>query len=355
MDWDDLDDRRIVLAGPRAVADRLELDRLRTGPVTALFDELHKFRGCKSFLKGFFDVYADRVKILVTGSSRLDVYRRGGESLMGRYFLYRMHPFSVGEIARQDVPKDAVRPPTPVPDKEFAALWEHGGFPEPFLRREQRFTTRWRSLRDHQLFREEFRDLTRIHELAQLEVLGRLIEERSGTSLVYSNLAQEIQVSVDTARRWIAALSSLHHCFLVRPWFRNVAKALRKEPKLYLRDWSAVSDPGARAETFAACHLLKAVETWTDLGLGEFELRYVRDKEKREVDFLVVRDRRPWFLVEVKKGAKELSPSLPHFQAATGALHALQVVFDLEFVNADCFERRTPTVVPARTFFSQLP
>jgi len=122
-----------------------------------------------------------------------------------------------------------------------------------------------------------------------------------------------------------------------------VTKALRKEPRLFLR-----------AETFVACHLLKAVEGWSDLGLGRFELRYLRDKLKREVDFLVVRDRKPWLLVEVKTRDMALSDSLRYFQAATRASHAFQVVTELPYVDVDCFSRSDPTVVPARTLLSQL-
>jgi len=141
----------------------------------------------------------------------------------------------------------------------------------------------------------------------------------------------------------------------VRPWFANVAKALRKEPKWFLRDWSGVADEGARAETLVACHLLKAAETWTDLGFGDFELRYLRDKQKREVDFLMVRDRKPWFLVEAKLSDTVLSPSLGHFQAQIDAPHAFQAVMNLPYEPADCFKVRRPTVVPAQTLLSQLP
>jgi predicted AAA+ superfamily ATPase len=140
----------------------------------------------------------------------------------------------------------------------------------------------------------------------------------------------------------------------VRPWFANGAKALRKEPKWFLRDWSGIEDDGARAETFVACHLLKAVEGWSDVGLGRFELRYLRDKLKREVDFLIVRDRKPWVLVEVKTRDTALPDSLRYFQRATRAAHAFQVVMELPHVDSDCFTRSDPTVVPARTILSQL-
>ena len=150
------------------------------------------------------------------------------------------------------------------------------------------------------------------------------------------------------------ALSALHWGFVVRPWFRNVAKALRKEPKWYLRDWSACDDPGARAETLVACHLLKAVEGWVDLGLGDFELRYLRDKEKHEVDFLVVRDAQAVVPGRGEARGHDALAGAGAFQRQVGAAHAFQVVLELPYVDADCFARHEPVVVPARTFLSQL-
>lgn len=355
LNWDNTDDRRILLGGPAETARHLGLEALSERPVVVVFDEIHKYRRWKGFLKGFYDTYGDRVRALVTGSSRLDVFRRGGDSLMGRYFRFRMHPLSVAELIRVRPPgPELIGRPETLADPDFAALWEHGGFPEPFGKRDPSFTRRWQDLRKEQLLREDVRDLTRIQDLAQLEILAQLLAERTGGQIVYSNLARDAGVSVDTIRRWVQALAGFHYGFLVRPWFRNIGRALRKEPKWYLRDWSQVADPGARAETFVACHLLKAVEGWTDLGLGRFDLHYLRDKEKREVDFLVVRDRRPWFLVEVKRSATALSPALSHFQKATGASHAFQAVLEADPVRADCFSRRDPAVVPARTLLAQL-
>lgn len=354
LNWDNADDRRSLLRGPASLAGLLQLDRLRARPPVAVLDELHKYPKWKGLLKGFFDTHGDRVRLLVTGSSRLDVFRRGGDSLMGRYLLYRMHPWSVGECLRTDLPVREIQPPREVAVADWDALWEHGGFPEPFLRRDSRFTRRWRSLRQEQLSREDLREVAHITDLGTMETLMQLLAERSAQPLVYSNLAQEIQVAVDTTKRWIDLLGRMHYGFMVRPWFKNVAKALRKEPKWFLRDWSGLADDGARAETFVACHLLKAVEGWTDLGLGDFELRYLRDKQKREVDFLIVRDRQPWFLVEVKLTDAGLSPSLAHFQSQTKAVHAFQIVLNLPYEPADCFKVNHPVVVPAKTFLSQL-
>jgi len=215
FDWDNQDDRRKILEGPSAFATHLGLDQLRKESPVAVLDELHKYGRWKSFLKGFFDTYEKRVRIVVTGSSRLDVYRRGGDSLSGRYFLYHMHPFSVAEGIRQDLPESPIRPPAPMNEKDFTALLEHGGYPEPFLKRDGRFSTRWRRLRRDQLLREEVRDLTRIQELGQVEVFGALLRDRSGAQLIFTNLANVVQVSVDTARRWVHTFSSLFLGFLV--------------------------------------------------------------------------------------------------------------------------------------------
>jgi uncharacterized protein len=354
LNWDNVDDRRRLLRGPAALAEALQLDQLRAQPRVAVLDELHKYSKWKSLLKGFFDTYGDRVRLIVTGSSRIDVFRRGSDSLMGRYLLYRMHPLSVGESMRTDVPSKELQPPAEIGAADWDALWEHGGFPEPFLRRDSRFTRRWRSLRQEQLSREDLREVAQVNDLGTMETLMQILAESSAQQLVYSSLSREIQVSVDTVKRWIDLLARLHYGFMVRPWFKNVAKALRKEPKWFQRDWSGLADDGARAETFIACHLLKAVEGWTDLGFGDFELRYLRDKQKREVDFLVVRDRKPWFLVEVKLSATSLSPSLAYFQGQTKVAHAFQVVMSLPYQPADCFAVHRPVVVPAKTFLSQL-
>ncbi len=357
LNWDNPDDREEILAGPARIAERCGLDRLAEKPPTVLFDELHKYPRWKGLLKGFFDVYSDRAHIIVTGSSRLDTYRRGGDSLMGRYFLYRMHPFSVAETVTVDLPDPGhiVRPSAEIPEAEFRALWEHGGYPEPFLMRDERFSRRWQSLRAQQLLREDVRSLTRIHQVDQLEMMARTLSARSARQLVYSSLAGEIQVSVDTVRRWVAVLSSLHLGFRLRPWFRNVSRSLRKEPRWYLRDWSGIEEEGSRAETFVGCHLLKAVEGWNDLGMGRFELAYLRDKQQREVDFAVIRDGAPWILVEVKHREERLSRSLAYFQERLGAPFAFQVVIEAAYLDADCFAHRgRPLMVPARTFLSQL-
>lgn len=354
LSWDLLDDRRKILRGPTTVAEALELHRARAKPPVLVFDELHKYSKWKQFLKGFFDGYGDKAQVIVTGSSRLDIYRRGGDSLMGRYFLYRMHPFSVAEIARTSVPTVPIRQPSLISEEDWTALWTHGGFPEPYLRRSESFTRRWRSLRLRQLAKEDLREVSTLQDLGTMEVLVQILAERSGQRLTYAGLSQDTHIAGDTAKRWVGLLEQLHYGFRVAPWFKSVANSLRKEPKWFLRDWSGVAEEGARAETLVGCHLLKAVEGWTDLGLGSFDLRYLRTKFRKEVDFLVVKDGKPWLLVEVKLSERVLSPALKEFQDDLGAPYAFQVVVNLPYEDVDCFSFHRPTVVPARTFLSQL-
>lgn len=354
FNWDNPTEKLLFIEGPNAIARQAELEETREQLPVLIFDEIHKYGKWKNFLKGFFDVYEKRTKIIVTGSARLNVYKRGGDSLMGRYFYYRIHPFSVAEIASPTLIQSEIREPAPIDPNDWDALLEHGGFPEPFIQRSRAFSRRLRSIRRDQLFREDIRDSTRIQELGQLELLAELLRQQAAESMDYQSLSKKVGVSIDTIRRWLEVLKSFYYCFSIQPWSKNITRSLIKEPKLYLWDWSWVDEEGHRNENLVASHLLKATHFWTDLGLGDYGLHYLRTKDKIETDFLVTKDKKPWFLVEVKTKAKGLSPALYHFQKETGAPHAFQVAFDLPFINKNCFEEKGPVLVPAQTFLSQL-
>ncbi|MEA2115663.1 MAG: ATP-binding protein [Thermodesulfobacteriota bacterium] len=355
FNWDVQEHRRIILAGENSVASECGFDTLSGSVETVIFDEIHKYPKWKRFLKGFFDLFADKCRIIVTGSGHLNIFKSGGDSLMGRYFLYRMHPLSVAELLNQTLLEEEIRPPQKLADKDFEILLTFGGFPEPFLAANKRFYNRWRRLRMDQLLREDLRDLSRIQDIGQVEILAENLINQAGSLVNYTTLANSINVSVDTIRRWIISLESLYFSFSIRPWSANIPKSLRKQPKIYLWDWSLVPDKGNRNENFIASHLLKAAQWWTDIGLGSYQLYFIRDKEQREVDFLLTRDKQPWLLVEVKSSGKaKLSPHLARFQEKTGAPHALQVVINYNYIKGDCFSPRHPTIVPAKTFLSQL-
>lgn len=356
LNWDNLDHQERILRGPTRLAEELRLEVLAKDRPLLILDEIHKYPRWRSLLKGFYDTHGGETDVLVTGSARLSAFHPTGESLMGRYFSYRMHPLSVAEIIRPEVGEPpGERPPAPIDDEAFEALERFGGFPEPLSRASDRFATRWRRLRHQQLFREELRDLTRVQELGKVQTLAQLVIQQAGQLVTYSSLADALDASIDSVKRWLGILESLYFHFPVRPWYRNVARSLRKEPKFYLWDWSLIDDPGRRFENLVASALLKAVHLWTDHGFGDFGLHFLRDKEKREVDSLVSRDGKPWLLVEAKlSGRAGISPSLVRFQEQLRADNALQVAHDLPYVDRSCFGLGRPTVVPARTFLSQL-
>ncbi|MFA6038381.1 MAG: ATP-binding protein [Legionellales bacterium] len=355
LSWDTVETKSLILQGNKTLGETLNLNQLTHDKPLVIFDELHKYPDWKNFLKGFFDLYKNKAHIAVTGSSKLDVYQQGGDSLMGRYMPYRMHPLSVAEILRTQLPRQEISPPQAIDESAFNALWKFGGFPAPFLKAQERFHQQWNNLRHRQLFREDIKELTQIQEIAQLEMLFLLLKEQAGQLLNRDTLAKKLRVANQTIARWINTLESFYSVFTIKPWTSNIARSLIKEPKVYLWDWSNISDIGARSENFVACHLLKAIHFWTDMGYGEYELYFVRNKEKKEVDFLVVKQQKPWFLVEVKyANNSSISENLYFYQERLQTPYAFQVIIDMPYVDDDCFIHHTPIKVPARTFLSQL-
>ena len=353
----DLTKDRQAMADPAAWQDGLT--QWRSGlpkeprPILAL-DELHKRSRWKDLLKSVFDGFEPDLGVLVTGSARLDLLRRGGDSLMGRYFLWHIHPFTAGELLHGRPPAKLFHAPSLLDEERWQALRRHGGYPEPLTAANDDFTRQWQQRRREQLLKEDLRDLTRIRLLDQVERLMLLLDQRSATTLSYSNLAQDLETSPVSVRQWIQALLLQHQGFVLTPYTRKIARSLSREPKWYSRDWSSVEDPGQRFETMVACHLLKSVDLWTDQGLGSFKLHYLRNRQHQEVDFLILRDNKPWLLAEAKCSDTKLSPNLAKFQAVLGAPHAIQVVEDLPFTPLDFERLNRPSAVPARAFLSQL-
>lgn len=344
FNYDKTADSAAIAAGAERIALIADLANPAKAENGILFDELHKFPKWKKLLKGFFDAYADnrRLKVVVTGSARLDVYKRGGDSMMGRYFSYRVHPVSIGELADDVVDFDSLfQKPKAVSPDAVRQLLKFSGYPEPFLRGSERFYTVWKRTRLEKMFSEDLRDLSRVQDLHGLRALAELLATRVGGGINYSSLAADLSVSPDTVKSWMGILESVYYCYSITPWFKNVANSIRKQPKVYLWDWSGVTDTGARNENFVASHLLKAAHWWTDSGLGDFSLHYLRTKQQKEVDFLVTKDRVPFMLVECKTSPKEaLSMALVEFQKQLVVPYAFQVVVDGEMTNVSPQEYR---------------
>ena len=355
LNWDLDRDRKLLLAGNSALAESCMLTSLSTKNTLLILGEIHKYGRWKNLLKGFFDAYGNTTYICVTGSARLDVFRKGSDSLLGRYFPYRVHPLSVRELISDTIPEQLYSPPTLLDDDQFLALLKFGGFPEPFTRQHTRFSRQWNRMRENLLFKEDIRGLTQVQDIALIQMLATLLKAQAGQLLNMSQLAKKLQVSVNTVKRWLTTLAAFYYCYSVRPWTQNITSSLLKEPKVYLWNWADVEDPGARSENFIASHLLKAIHYWNDAGLGDFELYFLRTKDGKEVDFLVTKSNQPWFLVEVKCSEnRRINSALYDFQQQTGAKHAFQVVIDMPYVERCCFEITHPIIVPAKTFLSQL-
>lgn len=356
ISWDNLDSREKILSGPGKLLADLNLNQPLNKKAILVLDEIHKYDEWSTFVKGIYDEYKDKIRIIVTGSARLNVYRRGGDSLMGRYFLYRMHPISVGELVNIEEHKDILSKPKEISRKELDQLLQFGGFPAPFLSNDEEFSKRWHGLRHLQLMTQDLRDMSDIHSMARIEVLVQVLRRQVGQLLNYSTLSNHLRVDDKTVRNWIEVLEGLFYCYKISPWSKNIARSLLKNPKLYLWDWSIVEGEGHRLENFVASHLLKAVQFWTDMGKGDYELYFIRDKDKHEVDFVVVENEEPLMLIEVKKSMKEpLSESLRRFSKEIKPKYTFQLAYDMPYMDFDIRDLKEPMIVPMSSFLSQLP
>jgi uncharacterized protein len=309
LNWDYDEDRQDIL-GKKWVP---ENDLL-------VFDELHKFPRWKNWLKGIFDVSGDRHHFLVTGSARLDVYRRGGDSLMGRYHYWRLHPFTLDEIPEKITKTEA-----------FRRLMTVGGFPEPFLDGDEREARRWRRERFDRVLREDVRDLESIRNIQLMGLFLDALRHRVGGIVTLSNIAGEIQVSPKTAKHWLEILERMYLVFSVRPYTKSVPRAVLKPPKVFFFDNADVlGDEGQRFENLVATSLLKRIHFLEDRDGHRFELRYIRDKEKREVDLAIVKDGRLTELIEVKYSDETISRSLRYYAERLKPDRCTQIVANLK-------------------------
>jgi hypothetical protein len=330
FNWDEFEFRRAWARNPGSL--------LPTAPgpdvPLVVLDEIHKDRLWKRTLKGLYDTRTSACDFLVTGSARLNVYRRGSDSLLGRFFHFRLHPFSLREMERADVlgPDDcleALFSRAAARDREaegrLEALMTHGPFPDPLFRQDLRRTRAWRLAREQAVIREDLRDLSRLADLGRLELMAALLPERVGSLFSVANLREDMETGFDTIRRWMACLQEVYHLFVLKPYTPKIARSLRRQGKVYLWDYGAVRDDAARFENLVAHHLLKTCHYWTDTGEGIFDLHFLRNKEKQEIDFLIVRDGVPWLPVEVKMSS-ELSPNWRKFAPMLPCRRGLQIV-----------------------------
>ena len=305
FNWDYDEDRRDILGKRWHNSDKL-----------LVFDELHKYPRWKGWLKGIYDVSHQRHSFLVTGSARLDLYRRGGDSLMGRYHYWRLHPFTLDEIPSGMTAADA-----------YHRLMTVGGFPEPFLDGNEREARRWRKERFDRVLREDIRDLEPIRNIQLLGLFLDALRHRVGGMITLSNLAGEIEVSPKTAKAWLELLERMYLVFAVRPYSRSIPRAILKPPKVFFFDNAdVIGNEGARFENLVATHLLKRLHYTEDREGHRCELRYIRDKEGREVDFVILKDGAIQELIEVKYAEENISRSLRYYVKRLRPKKATQIV-----------------------------
>lgn len=283
-----------------------------------IFDELHKMKGWKNYIKGVFDTKESRQKILVTGSARLNTFRQFGDSLLGRFFLHRLLPLSLSEVKELEF------------DGDLDRFLKRGGFPEPFLAEADEDADRWRSQYFDGLVRQDILDFEAIHDFRAIQMVLELLRLKVGSPISYSNIAEDVQVSPVTVKKYIEILESLYIIFRVAPHSKNIARSILKEPKIYFFDIGLVKgDIGVKFENFVAVSLLKHTLAKVDYSGKELGLSYVRTKEGKEADFALVENGDILELVEAKYADGELSKVLKYFSEKY-KLKAAQVVGELK-------------------------
>ncbi len=306
LNYDNFDDRAVIES--TSWYDKTDL---------LILDELHKMKDWKNHIKGIFDTRQESMRILVTGSARLDTFRRSGDSLSGRYFLHRLMPFSLAEL--KDTPLDG----------DLDLLVERGGFPEPLLAENQVESQRWRQQYKDSLIRSEILDFGRVAEIRNMELLFELLRRRTGSMLSYNSIAEDLKISPPTAKTYVDILEALFIVFRVTPHSRNIARSTLKSPKLYFFDTGfVIGDEGAQLENTVAVSLLKAAYAKTDETGRHHSLHYLRTKDGKEVDFCTCEENDPVAMYEIKMGDDQISPTLRHFHKKYG-IPAAQIVRSL--------------------------
>jgi len=287
-----------------------------------VFDEIHKYRDWKNYLKGVFDQYGNAYQFLVSGSGRLDLYQKGSDSLAGRYFLFHLWPFTIAELGGKSTKVDQfLRHPLQVSmegGEKLKAIWDNlsqfSGFPEPYLRAKPTFYRRWSNTYSRQLIREDIRDLTGIKSIVDLETLYMLLPSKIGSPVSLPTLSRDLKVSYNSVQAWLKVFETFFMLFSISPWTKRISRAIHKERKLYLWDTPRIKDPAARFENMVALELYRAVMSWTDMGFGNFSLHFIKNKEQQEVDFLIADNNEPLLLIEAKSADTEPSAALKKFQ-----------------------------------------
>ena len=329
FNWDILEEKRKLIENPSFYE---EVHRKDNSLPLIVFDELHKYSNWKNYLKSVYDRDKGNYKFVVSGSGRLDMYQKGGDSLAGRYFIFYLWPFTLAELGGNNLTFEQFFS-NPIEVRAFPnkiqPIWnklsQFTGFPDPYFDGTNEFYRIWSNTYRKQLLREDIRDLASLRSIEDVEILFSLLPSKVGSPLSMASLSRDIHVSFDSVRNWIEIFENFFMVFRIAPWTRKISRAITKEKKLYLFDYAGIDSPAARFENMVALELFRAVSNWNDLGLGNFSLHYLRNRNKEEVDFLISNNHKPLLLIETKLSDDYASKSLIKFQKVLN-IPAVQLV-----------------------------
>lgn len=326
LNYDSFDDRAEIL--------KKNWDRRKT---LIILDELHKMPRWKSWLKGIYDTEGNSPSLLVTGSARMNAFRKTGDSLAGRHFYFRLHPLDLKEIFSTNLR---------ITEKEaFDRLMTVGGYPEPFLNADPREYRRWRQSHLDTIVKQDLRDLESVHDIKSVEILIQLLRTRVGSGVSINALATDLQKDHKTIQRWLEILEDLFVIFRLTPYSKNIERAVKKEPKFYFYDTGFVQgDAGQKLENLVACALLKESHYLLDVLGRSYTLHYLKIKGGREIDFAMVPEEksdRP-IMIEVKNSDAEPSNNFKLFEGALRNSLKVQLVQEIkrEFTTSTGIEVR---------------
>ncbi|MFV1951670.1 MAG: ATP-binding protein [Nitrospinota bacterium] len=359
FNWDIAQHRTRLIENPTFFE---AVERKDSSTPLIVFDEIHKYKDWKNYLKGVYDQFHGSYKFLVSGSGRLDIYQKGGDSLAGRYLLFHLWPFTVAELGNRNVRIDVfLKNPLKIDMKQkdkLRAMWlrlsRFSGFPEPHLAGRITTYNRWSNTYSRQLIREDIRDMTGIKSAGNMETLYFLLPSRVGSPISIPSIARDLRVSYNSVHSWLSAFERFFLVFSISPWTRRIVRAIQKERKVYLWDTPRIKEPSVRFENMVAVELWRAVTAWNDMGYGLFSLHFIKNKEQQEVDFLIANGNEPFLLLEAKLSETEPSPSLKKFQT-TLSIPAVQLTNEGEGYRIVSNGDQSILVAPAYQWLSKLP
>ena len=290
LNWDDLESKSKIKNGHLPQKQKI-----------IVLDEIHKYKSWRNLVKGFYDKQKESHKFIITGSARLDYYRKGGDSLVGRYHYHRLHPITLPELKSFTV-------------HDIESLLEFGGFPEPFLKANKVFLKRWQRERHQRVLFEDIIALENIKEITQMENLFERLPKTVSSILSYQSLANDLELNIRTVQRWIDIFDQMYLTFRIQPFISGKIRLVKKTSRIYFWDWSTLEDSGPRFENFVASHLLKYCHYHEDSFGEKMELRYVKDVYNNEIDFVVLKNKKPLFAVECKTGDRSVSKGIHFFK-----------------------------------------